>query len=268
MANELEREIARLSNLKNYKDMAVEELDPIARINIALREFHKNPLFDTTNPDGKKEQDLAEDRFRNYLENNEIESSSDIDTLKSLIFNEIFERRIQGELNKLSQQGKYPPDKLTKQLTDVQDQKLSLKVKLGIDKKEEEKDDLSAYQLLHKRVDEHINTHKNEFSFGLGFECEKCQHKNWDTFLMYKRVKDFDSVVKHPWYIGRFLCNYEILKDVKDGLITKEQAIRYHLCSGEGNFYKPSSEDRKWCLDYINYLLENWTEITDMLNNA
>ena len=261
MSSKLEREVNRISNLKQNKDLSVDELASIAKINLILRDFKNNQIFtDTT------EQKLAEEKFTNYLKYNEIESSSDIDTLISLVYNQIFERRIQGELNKLAEEGKYPPEKLTKQLTDIQNQKSSLKLKLDIDRKEDEKYDLSAYQLLHKRVDKYINNHKEEFSFGLGFECEKCQHKNWDTFLMYKRVKDFDSVIKHPWFIGRFLCNYEILKDVKDGKITKEQAIRYHICSGEGNFYKPSSEDRKWCVDYIDYLLENWVEITDLLN--
>ncbi len=261
MANKLEREINRLSNLKQYKDIAKGDLEPIARINIEIREFHANPSFSDLD-----EQLLAETRFRNYLENSQIESSSDLDTLKSLIFNEVFEIRIQKDLNDFQSKEKPPPEKLTKQLVDIQNQKSSLKIKLGIDKKEEEQDDLSALQLLQKRVDNYINDHKEEFSFGLGFECQKCNHKNWETFLLYKRVKDFKSL-KHPWYAGRFLFNYEIIKDVKDGKISKEDATRYLMCSGEGKFYKPSSEDKKWCVDYVEYLLENWKEITDLLDN-
>ncbi len=275
MANQLEREINRLSNLKQHKDMGSNELEPIARRNIEIREFKANPMFATPpdlDPDkdidkkliksAENDQRLAEQKFRNYLENNEIESASDIDTLKSLVYNEVFEIRIQKQLNTL----KLPPDKLTKQLVDIQNQKSALKIKLGIDKKEEESDDLSAYQLLQKRVDKYINDHKEEFSFGLGFECKKCNHKNWETFLLYKRVKDFKTL-KHPWYAGRFLFNYEIIKDVKDEKISKEDATRYLMCSGEGKFYKPSSEDKKWCVDYVEYLLENWKEITDLLDN-
>lgn len=260
MANELEREIKRLSNLKNYKSLSPEELEPIAQKNIIVREFKANPLFAD-----EKEQKLAESRFRNYLENNEIDNASDIDTLKSLIFNEIFEIRIQGELNKLKTDGKYPPDKLIKSLVEVQNQKGSLKIKLGIDKKEEEKDDLSAYQLLHKRVDKYINEHKDEFTLGLGFQCESCGHKNWETFLLYKRIKDFNTIIKHPYFAGRFLFNYEIVKDVKDNKITKQQATRYLMCAGQGKFYKPSADDMKWCEDYIDYLLENWKEISELI---
>ena len=46
MANQLEREITRLLNLKNYKGMESNELELIARRNIEIREFKKNPLFD------------------------------------------------------------------------------------------------------------------------------------------------------------------------------------------------------------------------------
>ena len=261
MASDIEKEVKRLSNLLNYKDLDISELESIARINVHVRELKKNPLFTD-----EKEKKLSETLFSNYLKNNELESDSDIDTLKSLVYNQIFEQRIHGQLNKLEKEDKYPPDKLIKSLVEVQDQKAKLKVKLGIDKKEDETDDLSAYQLLQKRVDKYINDHKEEFSFGLGFECKKCNHKNWETFLLYKRVKDFQTL-KHPWYAGRFLFNYEIIKDVKDGKISKEDATRYLMCSGEGKFYKPSSEDKKWCVDYVEYLLENWKEITDLLDN-
>ena len=256
---------------------------PLARINILVRDFHKEGMFfnsdekpsekdtDTIKKARKiaiNEQELAESRFKSYLESSELESTSDIDTLKSLIFNEVLESRVQKKLNEEAKDNKYPNDKVIKSLVDIQDQKAKLKVKLGIDRKDEDKSDLSAYQLLHKRVDNYIQNHKNEFTFNLGFQCEKCDHKNWDSFLLYKRIKDFDGQIKNPWFIGRFLCNYEILKDVKDGKTTKEQAVRYHMCAGEVNFYAPSPEDKKWCLDYINYLLENWKEITDMLNHA
>lgn len=259
MSNSLEKELRRISNLINYKNLNLSELEKIAKLNIILREFKKDPIFNN-----EKEQKLAEGRFRNYLEQSEIEGLSDLDTLKSLIYLEIFEQRIQGELNKLADDNKYPHEKLTKQLTDIQNQKLSLKVKLGIDKKEDEKDDLSALQLLQKRVDKYINDHKDEFSIGLGFECEKCNHKNWEMFLLYKQIKDF-KILKHPWFAGRFLFNYEIIKDVKDGKLSKEEATRYLMCSGQGKFYKPQVDDKKWCIDYVSYCLENFTEITDLL---
>lgn len=259
MADKLQREVNRLSNLKNYKDMESNELEVIARRNIEVREFKSNPLFSN-----EKEQKLAETRFRNYLEDNKLESSSDIDTLKSLIYNEIFEQRIQGELNKLADADKYPPEKLTKQLTDVQNQKLSLKLKLGIDKADAEKDDLTKLQLLQKRVHKYIQEHKTEFTLWIPWTCNKCGHKDIESYLLYQRVKDFNTL-KHPWFAGRWLFNYQILKDIKDNKLSKEDATRYLFCAGQGGNYKIPEEDKQYCVDYINYCLENWTEITDLL---
>ncbi len=264
MANQLEREISRLSNLKNFKGMESNELESIARINIEIREFKKNPLFDIKTEPGQKEQELAESRFRNYMENNEIESASDIDTLKSLIFTEIFEIRIQKELNDFQTEGKLPSDKFIKSLVDIQNQKSTLKIKLGIDKNEEELDDLSKLQLLQKRTYKYIQEHKNEFTIWIPHTCEKCKHEDIESYFLWRKVKDFKSL-KHPWFAGRWLFNYEILKDVKDGKLSKEDAWRYMICAGQGGNYKPV-EDKIYCIDYINYCLENWTEIVELLN--
>ncbi len=260
MATELEREVNRLKNLKNYKDIDINDLQQLAQKNVICREFKKNPLFTD-----EKEQKLAETRFRNYIESNELESSSDLDTLKSLVYNEIFEQRIQGELNKLASDGKYPPDKLIKSLVEVQNQKASLKVKLGIDKKEDESDDLSALQLLQKRVEKHINQNRAEFTIFLGWECDKCGFKDQESYLLYKPIKDF-KILKHPFFAGKYLFSYPIVKDVKDGKLSKQDATRYLMGAGQGNAYKPSDVDKKYCEDYLDYLIENFKEITDLLN--
>jgi hypothetical protein len=262
--SELEREIKRLKGLKQNQDLLPEELEPIARVNIAVRDFKRKPLFEYNGDDKniKKEVDqdqkLAEEKYKSYLESYEIESDSDLDTLSSLTYNEIFEKRIQRELNKLHDQGKYPPDRLTKQLTEVQNQKLSLKVKLGIDRKEEEKDDLTKLQLLEKRVFDHIQEHKNEHTIGVGWECEKCGHKDWEQYLLWYKVKDF-KLMKHPWFVGRWLANYEILKDVKENKLSKEDATRYLMCASQGGDYK--KEYKEYCTDYIDFCLEEWEEI-------
>jgi len=256
---EYNRELKRIRPLVQNKNKSDDELFPLVRVNLMVKELRTTPLFSEP-----EEQEIAEEKFRSYLTNNEIESGSDIDTLKSLIFNEVLETRIQKRFNDLAKEKKYPDDRLIKSLVEVQNQKSDLKIKLGIDRKDNENNDLSAYQLLHKRVDKYINDHKDEFTVGLGFECEKCQHQNWETFLLYKRVKDF-KMVKHPYFAGRFLFNYEIIKDVKNKKISKEQAVRYLICSGQGKFYKPSDDDKKWSVDYINYCLENWPEIKNLL---
>ena len=256
----MERELTRLGNLKQNRDISPDELMPIARLNILCREFKANPLFSDD-----KEQKMAETRFRTYLDGNQIESASDIDTLKSLIYNEVFEIRIQGELNKLAEDGKYPPDKLIKSLTDVQNQKSALKIKLGIDRKEEEKNDLSVLQLLQKRFHTYIQEHKNEFTLKIPFKCSKCKHEDVAIHLLRRRVENFD-VIKHPWFAGNWFFNFEIIKDVKDGKLTRQDAWRYLCSATKGSDSQPAFTE-EYCTDYINYCIENWTSIVLFLEN-
>lgn len=251
MDYETKKEFTRLRNLTGNKAKSDEELERQAVINLRVREFKSFPLFTD-----KDEQKLAETRYRSYLQAHEIESLSDLDTLRSLIYVEIFEARIQKQLNKSAEENKAPFDKVTKQLTDIQAQKLLLKKQLGIDRTEENKDDLTGLEILIKKFKDYINAHREEFS-------ATCPHGT--LVLFRRRVKNFDSM-KHPWFAGRWFFNYEILKDVKDGRLSKQDAWRYLCCASHGGNYKPAF-DKTYCTDYIDYCLEHWAEITDFIEN-
>jgi len=256
----LEAEINRLKNLKSLKGLAVEELAKIALTNLKIKEFKTNPIF--SDP---AEQTLAEAKFRSYLENHEIESMSDIDTLKSLVYNEVFEIRIQKELNKIHAEDKYPPDRLTNQLTSLQNQKSQLKLKLGIDRPEEQISELSKLQQLEKRYEAYIQEHRNEFELAYAYTCSKCNHQDVDMVLVRRRVKDFDTIL-HPWFAGRFFFNYYLFQMVKDKKITKEDAWKVMCGASLGGSTKPSAFSREYCTDYIDYVLNHWAEITSFLN--
>jgi hypothetical protein len=250
---DLQKEINRIKNLKNNK-FSESEITLQAKNNLRCREFKNNPLF--TVPE---EQKSAEEKFRNYLQNNIIESENDIDVLRSLIYNEVYEQRLQKQINEVTSPDPDNPDKklffsdkLTSQLTDIQDQKLSLKTKLGIGVEEKNKNELTGLQLLKKRFNQYINQNKNEFTIVA---------PDGTILLLRRRVKDFDAM-EHPFFAGRWLFNYEILKDVKKKIITKEQAWRYLSCASQGGNYKPAF-DEKYCTDYIEYCLEKWNEITN-----
>lgn len=251
--SDLNKEIARLSNLKN-NDFSEAQIKSKAINNLRVREFKANPLF--TVPE---EQKIAEEKFRNYLNNNEVESENDIDMLRSLVFNEVFEQRIQREINAATcpdpdfpDKKLFFSDKLTTQLKDIQNQKLSLKAKLGIGVKKKEEDELTGLQLLRKRFEEHINSNKNEFTIA---------DPDGTLLLLRRRVKDFDAM-KNPFYAGRFLFNYEIFKDVKDGKLSKKDAWRYLCAAGQGGKYKPAFSEI-YCTDYIEWCLKNWATIAE-----
>lgn len=251
---EINKELGRLKHLKGNQGKPEEELTKQAVLNLRVREFKHNPLFSDLD-----EIKLSDERFREYLKANEIDSLGEIDTLRSLIYCEIFEVRIQRELNKLGEDNKIPFDKITKQLTDIQNQKMILKVKLGIDRDAKEDSDLTKLQMLEKRFDRYIIEHRNEFELAYVFTCKKCKTKDVELVLIRKRIKDF-TALRHPWFAGRYLFNYEILKDVKSKKISKHDAWRYLCCASTGGNYEGSFSE-EYCTDYIDYCMDNWVKI-------
>lgn len=260
MKTDLSKEINRIANLKQNKDKDLSEsaLEQMAKVNLITREFKNNPLF----PD-PIDQELAVKKFKSYTQDYELVSLSDLDTLRSLIFVEIYERKVQMQINTILEEKKYPNERLTKQLTDLQNQKLNLKVKLGIDSEEGEKDELTGLQTLKKRFHKYIQANKNEFTLTVPFECKKCGHKDAQLHLLRRRIKDFEAM-KHPWYAGRFFFNYEMLKDVKEGKLSKVDAWRY-MCSCAKTEDEKIVTSEKYCTDYIEYCLKHWDEITKNL---
>jgi len=238
MNSDLKKEIDRVSNLKQNKEIGKDQIEKQAKLNLHIREFKNYPLFTQSGVNKCQEQEIAEEKFKSYLKNYELDTISDIDTLRSLVYNEVLESRIQEELNRLSERGGFTPDKLTKQLTEIQKQKFQIKIILGIDREEGKVDELTGLQILIKRFKKYIQDNKDQFTT----ICAGCGI----PLLLTRRVKDFECL-EHPWFIGRWYFNYPILKDVKDGKLSKEDASRYLKCS----------------VDYINYCLENWQDIVD-----
>lgn len=254
--SDLENEIIRLQNLKHTKELPLEELERMAFVNLEAKKFEKSHEF--LNKDEAKD---AKSLYLLYLENYEFDNMSDLSTLGDLVLNEVQKKRIDRSVieyyNKNKENPTYVPDKLLKARQDLENHILSLKIKLGIDKEgDDKKDELTANQTLIKRFDKYIETHKNEFQT----VCSRCGN----ILNLRQRVKNFDTL-QHPWFAGRWLFNYEILLDVKNGKLSKEDAWRYIRCAGQGGEYKPSSS-KEYCIDYINYCLKNWNEITSHLN--
>lgn len=270
MNQNIENEISRLKNLKNFKNKSDEDLLQIAKINVLVKEFSNSPLFQYDGDDPKikakieKDQDLAVEKFETYLTDYKIESSSDIDTLKSLVFTEMMEVRVQREINQLSIEGRPLPKNISEQLIEIQNQKSALKIKLGIDKTAIKDTDLTKLEKAEIRFQRYIEEHKHEFTLDVPMICEKCNHEAKYNYLLRKRVKDFDAI-KNPWFAGRFFFNYEIIKDVKNGKITKEDAWRYMSSCALGEDFKQTAFSKQYCADYIDWCISQWGYITSLL---
>jgi len=255
MNPKIQKEFKRLSNLKQNKGKSDQEKQKLwldAQINVAKRQVKVDDRFLD-----EKEKQTALELFEHYVGTYEFEKYTDLCTLQSLIFEEILLRRIQGHINKTFQKNPdtYLDRRERETLTDTEKRIEELKIKLGIDKEDVEKDELSSLQLLEKRFEKYINANKQEFTTICG-HCGK-------ILLLRKKVKDFDCL-EHPWFAGRWFFNYQIMLDVKEEKITKEQAWRY-LCSSSKSETERPAFSKEYCEDYIDYCLENWDEIIENL---
>jgi hypothetical protein len=231
--NELQREIRRLSGLKQNKKQSEYFIQKEAQKNIALRELVKSGNFNDPS-----EEQKAKQIFDKYLEKIDFDDFSELSTLSMLVYNEILVGRIQQQINKISTGDKsYINDKLVKALHDAEDQVFDLKIKLRIDRKEEQSE-LNAFQESKKRFLEWHKENQNEFQC----ICAKC-----GTLLnLRRRCKDFD-VMEHPSFSGRFWYNKVAMKMVRDGELSKEKYAE---------IFNTSTCYVDWCLKNEGRILE------------
>lgn len=247
----IQNEVSRIKNLVQYKNKSQEELEAIAVLNLKKKDSDIGAKFAD-----KDEQELARQLFKRYLQEYPNLSFSQIESVEDLIVHQINKTYIQKQIDTAKSEKKSVPMSLFEQLQNVEDHIFSLKEKIGLNK-EIDVGELTGLQMLQKRFDKYINEHREEFTT----VCSGCG----SLLLLRRRVKDFDCL-EHPWFAGRWFFNYEILKDVKEGKITKEDAWRYMCSASKGAKTKPAFS-KEYCFDYIDYCLKNWAELTSLLTD-
>jgi hypothetical protein len=237
MEPEVQSEINKLRRLKQYQNIDESVLEKQAQRNVVLRDLVESGNFiDDT------EKKLAKKIFEGYLGKLDYENPSDLSTLSMLIFNEVLSNRVQKSINECtSKDGKsYISDKLLKAHTDLINEILKLKVKLGIDRESKQDDEMTALQLLKKRFASWVLENRDECTMAIPFECSGCGKQDVKMVLLRKRVKDFESV-DHPWFQGRFYINAYLIQMVEDGKMTREDCAKAHKVS----------------VDHIDFVLKN-----------
>ena len=255
MNPEIERELKRLSNLKQNKNKTDQEKQKLvveAQLNIAKRKIKVDERY---LDEGEKAR--AKELFEHYVSTFGFEKFSDLCDLNNLIYEEILLRRIQNHINKVyaNDATTYLDKRDREALTDTEDQIEKWKIKLGISQEDASQDELTANQRKEKLFEKYINENKPEFTTA----CEACGK----MLLLRRRVKDFDCM-EHTWFAGRWFFNYSILLDVKEGKLSKEDAWRY-MCSASKAGTEKISFSQEYCIDYIDYCLDSWDEITENL---
>lgn len=223
--SDLKKELKRLSNLRQYKKTSISTLEVMAKLNVWRRQIDIESRFIES-----KEKKLASQLFDNYIENYIFQNFEEITRLADLIYNEIMLNRIRVDINEISvdKSNKFISDKLIQSMHSVESHINNLKADLGIVKKGENKDDLTALQEYEKKMDVYIAFNRNEFEAEIPFVCKKCGHEDVEMYLLRRRCnKENFEIFKHPCFHGRWLYNIDMLDDVNLGTLKKERAAKY-----------------------------------------
>lgn len=243
--NDLEKEIKKLSNLRNFKKMDKSAIERIAQINVWKRQTNIETKF--ANADEKK---LAITFFDNYLNNYEFSDYNDIQNVADLVYNEVTKQRFQKEIDKIINDVKinFVPDKLITSLQSIESRIWEQKEKAGIVGKKDQ-DDLSALQELEKKQKIYIAHNRNEFTAWLPVNCKDCGSSNVESVLLRRRCnKENFELLKHPFFSGRFYYNRRGMELIKADIWTKEQyAWVFHTS-----------------VKYVNWCIENEHKIVEI----
>jgi len=226
MTPEVQSEIKKLSKLKQFSNISEEALTKIAEKNVVLRELVEEGQFID-----EAEKKLAKKVFDAYLDKLDFENFSDLSTLSTLVYSEVLLKRLEKSINECTtKDGRaFISDKLLKSHSDLSNQILHLKEKLGINKDVKE-DEFSSLQLLKKRFQQHIIENRHEFSLSVPFKCSECGKEDCKMVLVRRRVKDMEAV-DSPHHAGRFWYNSAAMELVKSGVLSKEQYAKIFATS-------------------------------------
>jgi hypothetical protein len=247
-----QKELKRIKNLSQYKNKSDEDLLLIASANIKRKSADIGNKFNDP-----IEQEEARRLYNKYITNYPNLNPSQLELVEDLIVHIINKNYTQKQIDNIKSEKKSVPPSLFEQLQNIEEHIFELKQKIGLDQ-DNGNTELTGLQTLQKKFESYINSHKEEFTT----VCSCCG----TMLLLRRRIKDFD-IIEHPWFAGRWFFNYEILKDVKEGKITKEDAWRYLCSASKGSESKPAF-NKQYTIDYIDHVLKHWAEITNQLEKS
>ena len=179
---------------------------------IALKELEVHKLF--TDDDEKK---LAKDLAKTYLTEFTPKSISDKNNLKSVIYLEVLQFRLQSVMNDLTAQGSSAiplnlVDSIHKNLKEI----AANKERLGLIGKEKEQKESDGFKIL-QNVKEKFKVWMENNQGSRSLVCPDC-----GKMVMLKIRMDKWIAQKHPFFKDRFLANKHLMKLYLQKKLTKE----------------------------------------------
>lgn len=209
----------KLRNLVIYKDLSDDELQAlIEKKQEQEREFDLKELFD--NP---KELNQAKSILDKYLTEYTIESASDKNILKDIVYLEMMNFRMKKKLNEAYKKNGDIPGSYQTSLQENMDAIIDLKKNLGLIRGEEGEDDTyKKFQLMRKRF--LLWQSENQASFAL--KCAHCQN----MLNVFLKESHYD-IKKHPYFEDRYFLNLTVLKLYLSKRIDKQEFADIMGCS-------------------------------------
>jgi hypothetical protein len=163
----------------------------------------------------KTEKKMARDLLKKYIDDYTIETISDKNTLKQLIYFEIIQIRVQNQVNDAKKNDNAVPLKYIDTLHKNSNQIIALKNTLGITHSTGGKEDTySSLKTLMKK----FAVWRKENVTDRAMVCGHCGKVN----MLKLRANMYDPV-KHPFFQGRFITNKVLLRLYKEGRMSKEE---------------------------------------------
>ena len=218
----------RFKNMHQYKNLSDERIQELVEQAARVR-VDTDSLFEDV-----KEKKTGKEMAQKYTDEYSIESVSDKNTLRQLIFMEVVGMRIQRMLNEFYRDNKAVPMQLMDALNKNNTQIIALKETLGLNKdqqKSEQSDAQKALEVLKRK----FKQWRSENQASRTIVCPECSK----MILLKMRTDSWESM-KHPYFIDRLLGNKPLFALIKNGRLTSKEVAEI-LGTSE---------------DYVNWVIE------------
>lgn len=238
MGKSYEGIVKRLRNLPQNRNKTDEELKAMAEAKDTeaehfLDDMDVDSLFTSTG-----EQKAARVLLSKYLQDYELETISDKNILKQLIYLEVFQARLQTSAEVFQKENKAVPLQILDSIHKNVDKIILLKEKLGLTKdiKSAQNDSFKILQTIEHKAK--VWRENNQAT-----RRRVCPHCS--KIVLWKIRPEAWESQKHPFFKDRILGNVHIIKLYKEERLSKEDVAAIFECS----------------TDYIEWLIKRWDEI-------
>jgi len=231
---EIQDKARALSNLVSFKGKSEKYILSRARDILHKERFGVDM---TTMFTDRKEVRRSRELLEKYLDDYTIESISDKNTLKEVIYLEIVQQRLQEKLNEYyKKDSKAVPIQLVEIIHKNSTAILALKSVLGLNREKEKSSSINALAALKIRFKQWLKENQ-------GSRTLVCPHENCGKMIMLKINTDAWEAQKHPFFKDRILANKHLVHLFMNKVITVQDVAQILGASP----------------DYVDWLVERWS---------